>query len=36
VIVASEPLFQGNWQAFPENSMINVSKNLEVILTPIE
>ena len=38
VIVASEPLFQGNWKAFPENSLIHVARNQEVtlILEPID
>jgi len=33
VIVASEPLFQGDWKAFPENSLIHVARNQEVTLS---
>lgn len=36
VIVASEPLFQGDWKAFPENSIIEIKANLEVNLGLIE
>lgn len=30
VIIASEPMFVGNWHAFSENSVMSVEKNLEV------
>ncbi|HAG80123.1 MAG TPA: ergothioneine biosynthesis protein EgtC [Cyanobacteria bacterium UBA12227] len=30
VIIASEPLFTGHWHTFPENSLISVSKSLDV------
>jgi glutamine amidotransferase len=30
VIVASEPLFPGNWNSCPENSILSVGENLEV------
>lgn len=30
VIIASEPLFEGNWNLCPEQSMITVGKNLEL------
>jgi len=32
VIVASEPLFDGSWNRFPEQSVISVGKNLEIQL----
>ncbi len=30
VIVASEPLFEGNWHRFPDNSLLSVGKDLEI------
>jgi glutamine amidotransferase len=30
VIIASEPLFTGNWHKFPDSSILSVGKNLEV------
>ena len=30
VIVASEPMFDGDWISFPENSIIGVKENLEI------
>lgn len=30
VIIASEPLFGGNWNSFPENSIIIVGENLDI------
>ncbi|MCL1475221.1 ergothioneine biosynthesis protein EgtC [Argonema antarcticum] len=30
VIIASEPLFAGNWSAFPENSIISVGEDLDI------
>ena len=35
VIVASEPLFTGNWNSCPENSLITVGEDLEVHISPI-
>jgi glutamine amidotransferase len=35
VILASEPLFSGNWQQCPENSLICVTENLEVTISSI-
>jgi ergothioneine biosynthesis protein EgtC len=35
VIVASEPLFKGNWQSFPECSVISVRENLEVHINTV-
>ncbi len=35
VIVASEPLFEGNWISCPEKSIIGVGENLEVIVNTI-
>lgn len=35
VIVASEPMFEGNWNNCPENSIITVEKNLEVCINPV-
>ncbi|MBE9126578.1 MULTISPECIES: ergothioneine biosynthesis protein EgtC [unclassified Coleofasciculus] len=32
VIIASEPLFAGNWHSCPEGSIINVKKNLDVCI----
>jgi ergothioneine biosynthesis protein EgtC len=31
VIIASEPLFTGNWNKFPNSSILNVGKNVELI-----
>ena len=31
VIIASEPLFTGNWNKFPNGSILNVGKNVEII-----
>ena len=36
VIVASEPLFQGNWQSFSEHSILHISENLEVTVSLVE
>ncbi|NES20562.1 MAG: ergothioneine biosynthesis protein EgtC [Symploca sp. SIO3E6] len=30
VIIASEPLFPGNWNSFPESSMMRVEENLKI------
>lgn len=30
VIIASEPLFEGNWNSFPEQSIISVGQDLEI------
>lgn len=30
VIIASEPLFEGNWNSFPEQSIISVGEDLEI------
>lgn len=35
VILASEPLFTGNWNQCPENSLISVGEDLEVKIAPI-
>jgi ergothioneine biosynthesis protein EgtC len=35
VILASEPIFAGNWQTCPMQSIITVSKNLEIEIHPI-
>ena len=35
VIVASEPLFEGNWNSCPSNSIISVRENLEVNIDSI-
>jgi glutamine amidotransferase len=35
VIVASEPLFAGDWKSFPENSLLRVGADLEVTIRPI-
>lgn len=35
VIIASEPMFEGNWESCPENSIITVEKNLEVRINPV-
>jgi ergothioneine biosynthesis protein EgtC len=31
VIIASEPLFTGNWNKFPNSSILNVGKNVQLI-----
>ena len=36
VIIASEPLFAGNWNSCPENSIITVTESLEVTINPIQ
>ena len=35
VIVASEPLFNGNWKSCPENSIISVGEDLEIRIDSI-
>jgi ergothioneine biosynthesis protein EgtC len=35
VIIASEPLFEGNWKSCPENSIISVGEDLEVNIDSI-
>jgi len=35
VIIASEPMFKGNWISFPEQSLIGVGENLEVSVNSI-
>ena len=35
VIVASEPLFEGDWISFPEESIIGVGENLDINLSSI-
>jgi len=35
VIIASEPLFPGNWNSFPESSMIRVEENLKINMNHI-
>ena len=35
VIIASEPMFEGNWKSCPDNSIIMVEKNLEVSINSI-
>ena len=35
VIIASEPLFDGNWNSCPEHSIISVGENLEVYIAPV-
>ena len=34
VLIASEPLFAGNWIACPESSLLTVSSDLEVQISP--
>ncbi|NEO02795.1 MAG: class II glutamine amidotransferase, partial [Moorea sp. SIO3I7] len=36
VIIASEPLFPGNWNPFPESSMICVGEDLKINMHPID
>ena len=35
VIIASEPLFTGNWTACPENSIISVGEDCDTQIKPI-
>ena len=35
VIIASEPMFKGNWISFPEHSIIGVNENLEISVDSI-
>ncbi len=35
VIIASEPLFDGNWNSCPEHSIISVGETLEVHIAPV-
>lgn len=35
VIIASEPIFEGNWNSYPEQSIITVGEDLEVNIYPI-
>lgn len=35
VIVASEPLFDGNWNSFPERTVISVGENLELYVNSV-
>lgn len=35
VIIASEPLFAGNWTSFPENSIISVEHDCDIRITQI-
>ncbi len=35
VIIASEPIFDGNWNSFPENSILSVGEDLEVNIYPV-
>ncbi|RMF20909.1 MAG: class II glutamine amidotransferase, partial [Cyanobacteria bacterium J083] len=35
VIIASEPLFEGDWHIFPEQSIIRVTESLEVNFLPL-
>lgn len=35
VSIASEPLFEGNWQLCPEQSLLKVTENLEVEIEPV-
>lgn len=35
VIMGSEPLYEGNWQSCPENSIISVSQDLNVVIEQI-
>jgi glutamine amidotransferase len=34
-IIASEPLFEGNWHTCPEQSMIGVGENLDIQIDPL-
>lgn len=35
VIIASEPLFAGNWKSFPNSSILSVGENLEIYLNQL-
>lgn len=35
VIIASEPLFEGNWNSCPEQCIISVGEDLEVCINPV-
>jgi predicted glutamine amidotransferase len=35
VIIASEPLFTGNWNAFPENSIMSVGEDCDIRIEQI-
>ena len=35
VIIASEPLFKGNWNSFPENSILSVGKDCDIRIEQI-
>ena len=35
VIIASEPMFEGKWHSCPENSILLVNQDLEIIINPI-
>ena len=35
VIIASEPMFEGDWVSFPEHSIIGVKENLEINIDSI-
>jgi glutamine amidotransferase len=35
VIIASEPLFAGNWNMLPENSIIHVGENCDIQVMPV-
>lgn len=35
VLIASEPLFAGNWHSCPERSLLTVSHDLDIQITPI-
>jgi len=36
VIIASEPLFEGNWNRFPEQSILSVGKDLDIQINQIK
>ncbi|NEP50803.1 MAG: class II glutamine amidotransferase, partial [Moorea sp. SIO3C2] len=36
VIIASEPLFPGNWNPFPESTMICITEDLKINMHPID
>ena len=35
VIIASEPLFKGNWNSFPENSILSVGEDCDIRIEQI-
>jgi glutamine amidotransferase len=35
VIIASEPMFEGNWNSFPEQSIVSVGEDLEIETHPV-